>query len=132
MTWFNSFKTKPLSSKKGAQQEHLAADYLQQQGLSILAQNFTSKGCEIDLIALSEAHQNLHFIEVKARQNSQFGHPAEFVNTLKQQRIQRCAQHFLQVHPQYQNHSMQFDVITFLGDSKTQKMDWLQNAFGGL
>ncbi|BBP42766.1 YraN family protein [Thiosulfativibrio zosterae] len=132
MNWFNSFKKTALASKKGAQQETLAAHYLQEQGLKILAQNFTAKGCEIDLIALSEAHQRLHFIEVKARQNSQFGHPAEFVNSAKQQRITHCAQHFLQQHPQYLNHSMQFDVMTFLGDFPSQKLEWLQNAFGGL
>lgn len=128
MTWFNSFKKTALSSKKGAQQEILAAHYLQEQGLTILAQNFSAKGCEIDLIALSAAPQRLHFIEVKARQNSQFGHPAEFVNSAKQQRITRCAQLFLQKNPKYQDTAMQFDVVTLLGDPP--HLEWMQNAFG--
>ena len=113
--------------RKGQQHEQLAQQLSSQQGYQILAQNFFCKGGELDLVALD--HQTLVFIEVKYRANAYHGHPSEFVNTTKQQRLQHCAQVFLQHHPQYQQYEMRFDVLSFLADNPTPQ--WLKNAFGG-
>lgn len=118
MGWF--------SKHKGQQSENLVAKWLQSQHVVILQQNFHCKGGEIDIIGL-DASNTILFIEVKARKNSDFGHPSEFVSKAKQHRIIKCAQVFLQKHPQYQNHAMRFDVISAL--EEMPEPEWLQNAF---
>lgn len=116
-----------ISQTAGQQKEQLAAQWLQQQGISLLAQNFRIKGGELDLIGL-DAQQTLIFFEVKYRQSAQYGHASEFISAQKQRRLIRSAQVFLLKHPQYQNLPQRFDVITFEGQ-QTQP-NWIQNAFG--
>lgn len=115
------------SHHTGQQKEQLAARWLKQQGIQLLAQNFRIKGGEIDLIGL-DAQQTVIFFEVKYRRSIQYGHPSEFVSTQKQNRLIKSAQVFLLKHPHYQNHPQRFDVITF----EAQQIDptWIQNAFG--
>ncbi|WP_130536904.1 YraN family protein [Thiomicrorhabdus indica] len=122
-----------LSRKIGRQKESDAKAWLERQSLKIIEENFHCKGGEIDLIALQsettpagKKHERLVFIEVKFRQTAEFGHPAEFVNLGKQQRIHKCAQRFLMKYPDYQNHPMRFDVIAMTADEPPQ---WIQNAF---
>lgn len=109
----------------GQQKEQQAQRWLEEQGFSIIASNYHCKGGEIDIIA--SLPQSLVFFEVKYRKSTAYGHPAEMVNASKQQHIIHCAQIFLNKHPQYQNFSMQFDVLTFT-DQQTEP-DWIQNAF---
>lgn len=118
MGWF--------SQSKGKVAEQAAAIWLKQQGLTLLQQNYRCKGGEIDLIGL-DGDQTLVFIEVKARKNQHFGHPAEAVDARKQKHLILCAQVFLQKHPQYQHHAMRFDILS-LTDNQTP--EWLKNAFG--
>ncbi len=114
----------PLNKpKKGSTEENLAAQYLQQQGYQIVEQNYYCKGGEIDLIILKK--KALHFIEVKARKNSNFGHPAEFITSTKQQRLIKCAQFFLLKNPKYQDYTMQFDLVSLLN----LEITWLENIF---
>lgn len=109
----------------GHQKEQQAKAWLSQKGIEIIAENYACKGGEIDLIGIKN-HQ-LFFFEVKYRKQTSFGHPAETVTPQKQHRIILCAQTFLLKHPQYQDFSMQFDVITFIGKDKTP--EWIENAF---
>ncbi|MCF6298986.1 MAG: YraN family protein [Thiomicrorhabdus sp.] len=125
------FKKKPSTAKNsGQQKEQQACDWLQSQGLHILEQNYLCKGGEIDIIALSsntKPNPTLIFFEVKYRKNSHFGHPSEFVTAKKQHRIIQCAQLFLIKHPNFSQHPMRFDVITFEGKQTTPQ--WIENAF---
>jgi len=109
--------------RQGTAEELQAGRYLETQGLKILAHSFVCKGGEIDLIAYQ--NQQLHFIEVKARKDTQHGHPSEFVTPAKQRRIIKCAQFYLLKQPQYQNWGMQFDVISLVNG----QIEWLPNAF---
>ena len=54
------------SRLSGADAEKLAQDYLQQQGLKLLAKNFRTPRGEIDLIMRDNTH--LVFVEVRFRQ----------------------------------------------------------------
>jgi putative endonuclease len=94
--------------KQGAQAEQLAAQYLQQQGLTPVAQNYRSRFGEIDLIMQDD--KTLVFIEVR----------------LRQQRIISTAQHYLanlaRMPP------CRFDVV-LLDDVQGRNMQWLKNAF---
>jgi len=115
-----------LSHQTGQQKEQLAAQWLQQQGIQLLEQNFRIKGGEIDLIGL-DAQKTLIFFEVTYRQSVQYGYASEFVSTQKQARLIKCAQVYLIKHPHYQNQPQRFDVITF--EAQQTQPNWIQNAF---
>ena len=105
----------------GAQAEQRAAQYLLQQGLKQVAQNYRSRFGEIDLIMRDGAA--LVFIEVRLRRNANFGGAAASIDTRKQRRIVRTAQQYLaglaHVPP------CRFDAV-LMDDSG---MQWLKNAF---
>lgn len=76
--------------------ENLACYYLRKQGYKIIARNFRCRRYgEIDIIASKD--EVLAFIEVKTRSSSLYGQPMEAVTTVKQNKIYRCAQYFMQL-----------------------------------
>lgn len=78
--------------------EHLAADYLQKQGYTILESNARTAYGEIDLIA---RQQNVTvFVEVKTRSSSAFGPPEAAITPRKREHLLASAQAYLQAHPQ--------------------------------
>ena len=110
---------------RGKQAEQLACRHLQQQGLQLLEANYRCRLGEVDLI-MSD-HDTLVFVEVKYRSHSSHGHAAEFVDSKKQQRIIRSAQHYLQQHPHYADRPCRFDVVSISGTEN--RLQWLANAF---
>ncbi|MCU7799815.1 MAG: YraN family protein [gamma proteobacterium symbiont of Lucinoma myriamae] len=72
-------------NQKGQYAENLALNYLQEQGLTRLQENFSCKHGEIDLIMRD--NEFIVFIEVRYRKKTQFGHPLETINYAKQKRI---------------------------------------------
>lgn len=109
---------------KGAQAEQWAAQYLQQQGLKPVTQNFRSRFGEVDLIMREGA--TLVFIEVRLRHNANFGGAAASIDARKQQRIIRTAQHYLAS----LGHTppCRFDVV-LMDDAQGHDVQWLRNAF---
>ena len=79
--------------EKGRWGEEAAAIYYQSQGFQVLERNYRSPFGEIDLIVSRE--DCLRFVEVKARTNSKYGRPADFVDRRKRDKIRRTAFHFL-------------------------------------
>lgn len=65
----------------GSQAEQLALNYLQQQGLTLITQNYHSRRGEIDLIMLDE--NTLVFVEVRYRKSAAYGSALESVNSQK-------------------------------------------------
>jgi len=108
----------------GAQAEQLAAQYLQQQGLKLIAQNYRSRFGEIDLIMHDGT--TVVFIEVRLRRNAGFGGAAASIDARKQKRIISTAQQYLaglaRVPP------CRFDAV-LLDDAREGNMQWLKNAF---
>lgn len=107
----------------GTNYETLAAEYLEQQGLSIIDKNFRCKLGEIDLIA----HDGYYYIftEVKYRKTAGSGDPADAVDYRKQNKICRAADHYRISHRLPADAPVRFDVVTIL-DSK---VTWYKNAF---
>ena len=62
----------------GALGEHIAANYLQKRGISILKRNYFSKFGEIDLIGIE--NRTIIFVEVKLRTNAWGGGLFEAIN----------------------------------------------------
>lgn len=109
---------------RGAQAEQLAAQYLQQQGLKLVVQNYRSRFGEIDLIMHDGT--TVVFIEVRLRRNANFGGAAASIDARKQKRIISTAQQYLaslaRVPP------CRFDAV-LLDDAHGGNMQWLKNAF---
>lgn len=110
---------------KGVQAEQWAARYLQQQGLQQLAKNYRCRAGEIDLIM--QDGDTLVFVEVRLRSNVDFGGAAASIDSRKQQRIIRTAQHYLAALPRIP--PCRFDAV-LMEDPQGLQMQWLKNAFG--
>ena len=107
----------------GGEFEHLAANYLQEKGMSILEMNFRNRGGEIDIIAKDGEY--ICFVEVKYRTTNQWGSPLEAVNYRKQQQIRKVALYYLMRHGLHEWTPCRFDVIAFEGE----KITYIENAF---
>ncbi len=73
----------------GRQGEQLAAEYLQRQGLRILARNWRCSEGEIDIVAADR--RVLVACEVKTRSGTRYGTPLEAVTRKKRARLLRLA-----------------------------------------
>lgn len=114
---------------KGLHYENRAKDFLLQQGLSLLKQNYHCRFGEIDLIML---HQNVVcFIEVKYRNSTGFGGAASAISAQKQNKIVKTAMVFNSQNNAYKNYSMRFDALLMQQQRGGQDPDinWIQNAF---
>ncbi len=114
---------------KGLQYESQAKDYLLQQGLTLLKQNYQCRFGEIDLIML---HQDVVcFIEVKFRNSMGYGGAASAISAQKQKKIVKTALVFITQNDRYKHHSMRFDALLMQqqGGDKNPAIDWIQNAF---
>ena len=122
---FPSCRYSPIRSSTtvndGTHAERRAAQYLQQQGMKPVAQNYRGRFGEIDLIMRDGA--TLVFIEVRLRRNANFGGAAASIDARKQQRIIRTAQQYLanlaHIPP------CRFDAVLM----DDHGMQWLKNAF---
>ena len=112
---------------RGDAVEDAALDYLQRQGLLLLARNARARGGELDLVMLHG--ESLVFVEVRYRAASGFGGGAASVDHGKRRKLVRAAQAFLLRHPRHADAPCRFDVIDASGDPKAPHLDWLRDAF---
>lgn len=107
----------------GAQAEILACAHLEQAGLKLVTRNYRCPQGEIDLIL----HDGdvLVFVEVRYRNSSAFGSPAETVDSRKQARLRAAASHYLVKHAI--DRACRFDVVAVSGSNA--RIEWLRDAF---
>ncbi len=105
------------TGKKG---EHLAIDYFKKHHFEIIDTNYRCRYGEIDIIA--KKNSKLHFIEVKTRKSSIFGHPVQAYTYQKQQKIIKSAWTYLGERFEGQKNKpfFQFDLLTLVLDSNHQ------------
>ncbi|MGP4734916.1 MULTISPECIES: YraN family protein [unclassified Psychrobacter] len=126
--------------RQGSRFEQQACEYLQAQGLRLVAQNWQQpKVGELDLVMIEtgSAWSTLVFVEVRQRKFSNYGDAALSVTTSKQRKVIKTAQSFLQQYPEYAHCDCRFDVIAYntmsKSNSKNGQLDhqpeWIQNAF---
>lgn len=102
--------------RQGSMFEQQACQFLQQQGLVLIAQNWQQpKVGELDLVMLEtgQTWSTLVFIEVRQRLRSSFGDAALSVTKAKQRKIIKTAKYFLQQYPEYAHFECRFDVIAY-------------------
>ncbi len=108
----------------GKDAERWASNFLRQQGLKPVAENYRCRLGEIDLIMQDE--DTLVFVEVRQRSRSDFGGAAASVDSHKQKRLIRAAKYYLA-----KLHRMppcRFDVV-LMDDDKGSHAQWIRNAF---
>ncbi|MGO1250237.1 YraN family protein [Psychrobacter sp.] len=133
----------PLTSPKqrqGSLFEQRACEFLQDQGLILVVQNWHQpKFGELDLVMIEQgaAWATLVFIEVRQRKLSNFGNAAHSVTTSKQHKVIKAARYFLQQHPEYRDYDCRFDVIAYdtasqatqYKQERDSQPEWIQGAF---
>ena len=108
--------------------EEKAAAWLRRRAYRIVAQNYSCRFGEIDLIAVRGRY--LVFVEVKLRKNADFAEAREFVTPAKQQRILQTAAFYLQ--QQETELQPRFDVIEIYapqGPAGRIRIRHLEDAF---
>lgn len=109
---------------KGAQAEKLAAQYLQQNGLALVQQNYRCRYGEIDLIM--QDGTTLVFVEVRLRSRNDFGGAAASIDFAKQAKLVRSAQHYLS--GLRKTPPCRFDAV-LMRATDSARIEWLKNAF---
>ncbi len=109
----------------GASGEELVADYLKQQGFSIIARNFRIKEGELDIVALKD--ELLVCVEVKTRSAIYFA-TSSVITPSKQKKIIFTAKYF-KAYKGYIDKVIRFDVA--LVDSQAGSIAYIDNAFYG-
>ena len=113
------------SQQTGKDAERLALRHLEQQGLRLLAQNWSCKRGELDLVMLDG--DTVVFVEVRYRQHAQWGGALASIDARKCQKLILVARYFLQREPRWADQPCRFDVVTLEG--ATPRLNWLRNAF---
>jgi len=117
----------PTTLQIGTAAESLACDYLQQQGLDLLARNFRAPFGELDLIM--QDHDYMVFVEVRFRRNHRYGSGADSVHAVKQDKLIKTALYYLQQHPRLAKRPVRFDVVSISIMDKRPQVDWIKDAF---
>ncbi len=108
----------------GAQGEKAVGIWLQKQGYTLLAFNFTVRQGEVDIIATRD--EILAFVEVKTRSSQQFA-LSEVITRSKQLKIIRAAKQFIRSNGPFEK-SYRFDVA-LVDQSNQYAVDYIPHAF---
>ncbi len=107
---------------RGEQAEALAADFLRDRGLIIVAKNYRCRFGEIDLIA--REGNTVVFVEVRHRGGTAYGGAGASITPAKRGRLLKTARHYLSgVHPAP---PCRFDAMLLTGEPA--HIEWLRNA----
>jgi len=85
-----------MSTEIGRRAEAIAADYLRAHGYRLLAQNWRTRWCEIDLIV--RKGEITYFVEVKYRHSSAQGMGLEYITNKKLAQMHFAAEFWLAGH----------------------------------
>ena len=114
--------------KKG---EAIAAEWLEQNGYSILARNWRNRTGEIDIIAQEDGC--IVFVEVKTLPHTNTEDLDIIINKKKQAKICQTAKHFLANNRKYNTMYIRFDVIILQSNpflTQPPEIVHLKDAFG--
>ena len=100
-----SFTTRAI----GDAGEQAAADWLTTDGHEIIARNWRTRYCEIDIVSMKE--DVLYFTEVKYRKNDDFGGGLAAITAKKQRQMRFAAELFIAKHPQYEGRDMRMLAV---------------------
>ncbi len=97
----------------GARGEETVAEYLTNTGHEIIARNFKTNFCEIDII--SQKDNTIFFTEVKYRKSDAFGGGLAAIDFKKQDQMRFAAETFLKFRPEFKTSDPLLAVATVTG-----------------
>lgn len=109
---------------KGAREETLACQYLQQHGLRLIDRNVRVQAGELDLVM--QDRDTLVIVEVRKRSHSGFGSAAESVDARKRERIVMATRKLLAARPELAKMPVRFDVVAL---DAQDHIEWITDAF---
>jgi len=111
----------------GKRGESIAAEFLEEQGYTILERNYRTPYGEIDLI--SKKNNSIVFIEVKTRASSTLGPPEISITRRKAEHMRDAAEYYIQQHPNL-NNDWRIDVVALQIQSADTppKIEHFENA----
>jgi putative endonuclease len=112
---------------QGDAAEDRACRHLDRSGFTIMERNFRTKGGEIDIVALKG--DVLVFVEVRSREDADFGTPEESVTPAKRRRIVAAARQYLSKVPPSSWREARFDVIAIEGSGDAAVLRHYPAAF---
>jgi len=118
-----STEARLAARRRGEEAEKLAARFLADRGLGIVARNYRTRMGEVDIVARDGPA--LVFVEVRARSWGAYGGAAASVDFRKQRRIVAAARHYLarlRAEP-----PCRFDVLVIQGPHGAPA--WIRGAF---
>jgi putative endonuclease len=127
--WFDKDDKRTPKRIKGDNKERLAEEYLVAKGFSLIERNFLCKAGEVDLIMKDPAtkgQEYLVFIEVRYRENNEFGGALASITPSKQRKLRRAAEFYLLKNFGNNPPPCRFDAI---GIEQQDKLEWIKNAF---
>jgi putative endonuclease len=108
--------------------ETIAKQHLLLKGYALLAENYSIRGGEIDLIM--QDREVIVFVEVRQRLKETHGTAAESITPHKLQRLQKTALGFLVEHYKRDDLALRFDAVLILGNKKSYRLEHLENIIG--
>ena len=112
-------------NKTGTKGEDIAAEYLKNNGYTIIEKNWRSSHKEIDIIARKD--NTIIFVEVKTRTSETFSLPEFTVSKRKIKLLISAANAYLSI--KNINEECRFDIITVIAGEKYKVSEHLKNAF---
>lgn len=107
---------KPMTTRQiGDKGEQAAADWLTARGHEIVARNWRTRYCEIDIVSVKG--EVLYFTEVKYRKNDDFGDGLAAITTKKQRQMRFAAELFLAGKPECSGMAAKLLAASVSGDS---------------
>lgn len=115
--------------ERGRHAEQLAARYLADRGLELVAANFQCRVGELDLVMADGPV--LAVVEVRCRLDGALVDPIDSITPAKIRRILRATAVFLAHRSRFADWPVRFDVVAITGPDQARTVRWLKNAFTG-
>ena len=108
-------QSKSMTTRQiGDKGEQAAADWLTARGHEIVARNWRTRYCEIDIVSVKG--EVLYFTEVKYRKNDDFGDGLAAITAKKQRQMRFAAELFLAGRPEYGGMAAKLLAASVSGD----------------
>lgn len=110
-----------LLGRKG---EKIARLYLLNKGYTILEKNLFLGKLEVDIVV--EKDNEIVFVEVKTRKNTDFGNPEDYVDSKKEDNLVKASDAYMNMHEL--DLPYRIDIISILLDQETFQIKHFENA----
>lgn len=111
------------TTSAGRQAETAAANYLLQNGFTILSRNWHTRWCEIDIVA--QKKETVYFVEVKYRRTNNWGGGVDYITPKKLQQMQFAAEIWVSSHKWHGDYLL--SAIEISG-AQFAVGDWVEDA----